>query len=226
MELFGKSEESLIYLVADNAAVNTRLSDLLGIPMIGCASHRFNLACKKYLEDSENVIQKIHSLMVNLRQVKQAGKLRTKTPLEPVIRNATRWSSTYEMLKRFFRLQEFIDISDETLAINLPAPLELIALKELMKDLEEFQSTTILLQDSKRNLREVRDIFDEMLKHYESMDYHISSGGGIVHSSDFENAIVKVFDERSEELDFMEKELLEPFKRNNNSSAVSGISPV
>jgi hypothetical protein len=57
----------LIYLVADNAAVNTCLADLLGIPMIGCASHRFNLACNKYLESSEVVLQKIESLMTTLR---------------------------------------------------------------------------------------------------------------------------------------------------------------
>jgi hypothetical protein len=92
-------------LVTDNAAVNTCLADLLGIPMIGSASHhRFNLACKKYLESSEEVLQKVQSLMANLRHVNQAGKLRTKTDLEPIIRNVTRWSSTFEMLKRFFRL--------------------------------------------------------------------------------------------------------------------------
>ena len=71
LELYGKSLKNLIYLVADNAAVNTRLADLLGIPMIGCASHRFNLASKKYLESSEEVLQKIQSLMTTLRQVKQ-----------------------------------------------------------------------------------------------------------------------------------------------------------
>ena len=118
----------MIYLVADNAAVNTRLADLLVIPMIGCASHRFNLACKKYLESSEVVLQKIQFLMTTLRQVKQAGKLRTKTDLNPIIRNVTRWSSTFEMVKRFLRLLEFIDTTDEALTGNLPTPLEIIAL--------------------------------------------------------------------------------------------------
>jgi hypothetical protein len=56
LELYGKSVKNLIYLVADNAAVNTCLADLLGIPMIGCGSHRFNLACIKYLESSEVVL--------------------------------------------------------------------------------------------------------------------------------------------------------------------------
>ena len=113
LEIYGKSLENLIYLVADNASVNTCLADLIGIPMIGCASHRFTLACKKYLESREGVLQKIQALMTTLRQIKQSGKLRTKTDLEPVSRNTTRWSSTYEMVKRFFRLLEFIDASDE-----------------------------------------------------------------------------------------------------------------
>ena len=88
LELFGKGIGNLIYLVADNAAVNTCLANLLGIPMIGCASHRFNLACKKYLQGSEVIIQKIRCLMTTLRQVKQAGKLRTKTAF---------WNQSFEM---------------------------------------------------------------------------------------------------------------------------------
>ena len=89
LELFGKDLSSLLYLVADNAAVNTCLADLLEIQMIGCASHRFNLACKSYLQKYEATLSKVNSLMVTLRNVKQAGKLRTRTPLEPVTRNDT-----------------------------------------------------------------------------------------------------------------------------------------
>lgn len=226
MELYGKGLENLIYLVADNASVNTCLADLLGIPMIGCASHRFNLACKKYLESSEPVLQKIQSLMTTLRQVKQAGKLRTKTDLEPIIRNVTRWSSTYEMLKRFFRLHEFLDTTDGVLARNIPTPMEMIALKDLMVDMEQFQTSTVLLQDAKRNLQEVRAIFDEMLKYYPSMKYHLSSDGGVVHSPEFENAIVKVIDDDINSLTSTEEKLLEPFRQTNNTSIRVGESPV
>ena len=65
LELFGKGPSSLLYLVADNAAVNTCLADLLEISMIGCASHRFNLDLQKY----ETTLSKINSLMVTLRNV-------------------------------------------------------------------------------------------------------------------------------------------------------------
>ena len=99
------------------------------------------------------------------------------------------------MVQRFLTLLEFIDTTDAALAENLPTPLEIIALNDLMKDLEQFQTTTLLLQDEKRNLQEVRAIFDEMLRHYPTMSHHLSAEGGIVHSSNFENAIVKVLDE-------------------------------
>jgi hypothetical protein len=182
-----------LYLVADNAAVNTCLADLLEIPMIGCASHRFNLACKSYLKKYEANISKINSLMVSLRNVKQAGKLRTRTPLEPVTRNDTRWSSTYDMLLRFFRIREFLDDTDSALVHYMPTPLEVNELSLALDDLKEFESTTKLLQDEKRTMSEVRVIFDAILSRYPEMERYISKCGNIVHSPSFETAIVDRF---------------------------------
>jgi hypothetical protein len=70
----------------------------------------------------------------------------------------------------------------------------------------------VILQETKRSLLEVRAIFDEMLKYYPSMAHHIAADGGIVHSPDFENAIVKVIDEDLESLKETEIVLLEPFR--------------
>ena len=92
--LFNKNFSNLIFLVGDNAPVNKSLADLLGVPFIGCASHRFNLACKHYLDPFESALSKINDIMKTLCNIKQAGKLRKKTDLEPVKRNVTRWSST------------------------------------------------------------------------------------------------------------------------------------
>jgi len=119
--LFNKNFSNLIFMVGDNAPVNKSLADLLGVPFIGCASHRFNLACRHYLDPFETSITKINDLMKTLCNIKQAGKLRKKTNLEPVKRNVTRWSSTYEMVKRFFEIKTFIDDEDADLACNLPS---------------------------------------------------------------------------------------------------------
>ena len=211
-------------MVADNAAVNTCLADLLEIPMIGCASHRFNLACKSYLQKYETTLSKINSLMVTLRNVKQAGKLRTRTHLEPVTRNDTRWSSTHDMLLRFFRIREFLDDTGADLLYNMPTPIEVNELNLAMADLAEFESSTKLLQDQQRSLSEVRVIFDAMLSNYPGMERHISEQGAIVHSPDFENGLVKLQDEEWEDLDTEEELLMRPFLL-ENSDDVQLISP-
>lgn len=129
--------------------------------------------------------------MVTLRNIKQAGKLRTKTKLSPVLRNDTRWSSTYSMLKRFFEIRGFLDESDRALAANLPSDLDLLRLKEVMQDLEEFEEATKDLQDSNRTLLEVRAIFDGLLEKYPDMHHYISNKSDFVHSPEFENGIVR-----------------------------------
>ncbi|OWZ16668.1 hypothetical protein PHMEG_0009505 [Phytophthora megakarya] len=46
--------------------------------------------------------------MRKLRTLKQTAKLRSKTLLAAVIRQDTRWSSTFSMLKHYYHLREFI----------------------------------------------------------------------------------------------------------------------
>ncbi len=130
LELFGKDVNHVLFLVGDNAPVNKSLADLLGVPFIGCASHRLNLACKSYLEPFESILIKIHNLMKTLGTLKQAGKLRKKTNLEPVRRNVTRWSSTFQMVSRFLELKPFIDDGDLALACFLPSGVEFLRFKD------------------------------------------------------------------------------------------------
>ncbi|KAG3073375.1 hypothetical protein PC129_g13623 [Phytophthora cactorum] len=53
------------------AISNKRIANLLRVPLIGCASHRLNLAVREYLEPYDS-------------------NLETKTPLAPVLRQDTR----------------------------------------------------------------------------------------------------------------------------------------
>lgn len=104
LSFFGKSVSGCLFLVGDNCAVNKRLADLLGVPLVGCTSHRLNLAVRDFLEPSEDDLEAVQQLMRKLRTLKQAAKLRTKTPLRAVLRQDTRWSSTFSMLKRVLSL--------------------------------------------------------------------------------------------------------------------------
>ena len=200
LSFFGKSLDNVSFVVGDNAPVNLRISDLIGIPFIGCASHRFNLACKKYLQPFEDNLQRINSLMVILRNLKQAGKLRTKTHLEPVKRNVTRWSSTFAMLKRFFELKPFLDESDEELAQHIPSGREMIELQKLLDDMAQFESITKKLQESTISLSDVRSLFDTVIESYPTMNYYLADDAQIVHCPEFESGIVTLIDGNVDEL--------------------------
>ncbi|KAG3113035.1 hypothetical protein PI125_g7684 [Phytophthora idaei] len=73
---FGKSLDDCRFLVGDNCPVNKRLANFLRVPLIGCASHRLNLAVREYLEPYESSLEEVQRLMRKLRTVKQTAQLR------------------------------------------------------------------------------------------------------------------------------------------------------
>ena len=76
LSVYGKGLTNLLFLVGDNAPVNKSIANLLVIPFIGCASHRFNLACKKYLGPFENNL--INDLMITYIKSYQTSWKTTK----------------------------------------------------------------------------------------------------------------------------------------------------
>ncbi|KAG3116749.1 hypothetical protein PI124_g4727 [Phytophthora idaei] len=73
---------------------------MLGVPLVGCASHRFNLATKNVLAEHKDLVGAVSTLMVALRTIKKRAELRRHTSLTLLRANATRWSSTFMMLER------------------------------------------------------------------------------------------------------------------------------
>ncbi|POM78194.1 Hypothetical protein PHPALM_4301 [Phytophthora palmivora] len=76
LPFFQRDITSIVYLVGDNCSVNTRLTDLLQVPFIGCASHRLNLAVNLLLDDYEPQLELIQQLMRKLRGMNKANRLR------------------------------------------------------------------------------------------------------------------------------------------------------
>ena len=52
LELYGKNWENVICLVSDNTNLNPAIANLVNKPLIGCASHKFQLAVKQYFSGS------------------------------------------------------------------------------------------------------------------------------------------------------------------------------
>lgn len=212
VENVNRTKKDILFLVADNTNTNPATADLLDVRFIGCASHRFNLAVQKYLEQHENVITNINRIMGLLSNLKKAGKLRQFTDLEPVIMNATRWSSKHDMIERYFRLEEYIkEMDDNDLDILVPSGRELADLKKIQTQLDDFNMITLKLQDPSISLLEVRLIFDEVVASYPSMKFHLAEDARIVKHPSFETGVCKVLSKQHDILSDQERRVLAPF---------------
>ncbi|GMF47584.1 unnamed protein product [Phytophthora fragariaefolia] len=54
LAVFGKSQYQILFLVSDNCPLNKKLARLLNVPLMGCASHRLNLAVSIVTEPMED----------------------------------------------------------------------------------------------------------------------------------------------------------------------------
>ncbi|EGZ04635.1 hypothetical protein PHYSODRAFT_292782 [Phytophthora sojae] len=151
------------FLVADNCTVNRRLATLMSVPLVGCASHRLNLAVQADMASHEEDLAAVQALMVKLRTLTKSAKLRLKTPLRPVIRQDTRWSSTFEMVRRYHQLLEFLDAEDDDLMDLLPPPATNKRLRALYQELWDIESVSKALQGHDVDLLDVREWFDELI---------------------------------------------------------------
>ncbi|ETO73328.1 hypothetical protein F444_10714, partial [Phytophthora nicotianae P1976] len=93
------------FIVGNNCNTNQKIATLLGVPLVGCASHRFNLAVNRFLAKYEPELASLNNLMIQLRHCNNAAALAKFTDLKPAKRNVTRWSSTYAMVARYIRIR-------------------------------------------------------------------------------------------------------------------------
>ena len=56
--------------------MNERLAEILGVPFIGCASHKFNLAVRHFLTKYEPTIAELQGLSPLANSTKKADKFR------------------------------------------------------------------------------------------------------------------------------------------------------
>jgi hypothetical protein len=129
--LYNCDWDKVAFFVADNENTNKAISDLSQTPMVGCAAHRLNLAIKNNRsQEVAELLTKVNSLMVKLRTKKNRGKLREFTDLAPKKSMPVRWSADHYMVKRYFEIEPFLDVSlfDREVSLLFPTPEEQLAL--------------------------------------------------------------------------------------------------
>lgn len=214
LEMYGKDLSNVAFLAGDNCATNLKLADLIHVPFIGCVSHRFNLAMQTFLSNSASILQKVEDVMSKLRTIKKAALLRRFTLLCPVLRNVTRWSSTFEMISRYFELKEFlIRMDDPAISDLLPLPAEERDLKSVFSTLEKFESITVALQQPSLDLRDARVLMDDVIEHHQAMAHYLAPDALIVHSVSFESGIVKILSGQEVQLNQDELVICQQFEK-------------
>ncbi|ETM32920.1 hypothetical protein L914_19784, partial [Phytophthora nicotianae] len=164
MRDYNKRVEDCLFIVGDNCYANQRLANLLSVSLVGCASHRLSLAVESFFREVSDDLDK--------ESLNQSAKLRFNTPLRPMLSQDTRWSSTFCMIHRYFRLLKFIKDDDE-LADNLPGPAANRRLRKLLEDMSKVDSVSKELQASTVSLLDARVYFDRLLESLSALASHI-----------------------------------------------------
>ena len=63
---FNKTVQNVVCLVANNCATNKAIAGALGLRLVGCASHRLNLAVQLYLQSHAELVDQVTSAMTRL----------------------------------------------------------------------------------------------------------------------------------------------------------------
>lgn len=239
LDVYNLNMSQVCCLVGDNCPLNKSIASKLDVPMVGCMSHRLNLAVSKYMEDHEDVLGKVHKLMTRLGDIiPRAMLLQWKCGLSPVTRNKTRWSSSFKMVRRYFRMKKFFTdpsrISQLGIAEHLPSAQEDAVLLELEKHFEILDKCTKKLQEADLTLSDARiradgimENFDQpCFKQYLAMDSNILAPA----SRFFESAVTKVQNGDERSLTRQEKDVLRSLlKRSADGSSedeVHGLDPI
>jgi len=196
--------ENVACFICDNCATNQKTSREWGIPMVGCASHRFNLAVREWIKSMpglEDVLEKIATLMGKASCLKSAARLRELTQdahgkmLKAKKQNATRWTSQFNMTQRYLKIRpelEAIAALDEYVLTKK----ELRIIKDVELDFQIFNDLTIHLQEKGCTLSWAREQFGILLAcdRYDSMQDYIDKYADIVCCPDFEIGVTKLID--------------------------------
>ncbi|EGZ22005.1 hypothetical protein PHYSODRAFT_251327 [Phytophthora sojae] len=191
LDVYDKTSDMVGFLVEDNCATNQSIATKMGIPLVGCESHRFNLAVNKFMEPYGDLLDEVNNLLVELRHENNRAELKKYTDLVPIKRNVTRWSSTFTMVERYIRIHAEIKKVDAVEEI-VPTGGKHRKLVALFEHLKKFENVCKRLQREDTDMGEVRLMVDSLIAEYPVMSETLKSTAKIVHTPAFESGVVKV----------------------------------
>lgn len=148
-------EKDSIALAGDNCSTNQSLgTEFNNAPLIGCGSHEFNLAVKKWIGEQlglEEASNQVNTLMTKAN----ASALKVFTNSEPVWKTKTHWNSSFAMLCCHAQIKDSLE-SVPRLEEFLPTLVQKRMLADTVAHFEKFNAVTNLLQEKGVSMVEAR----------------------------------------------------------------------
>ncbi|KAG6615000.1 GTP-dependent nucleic acid-binding protein engD [Phytophthora cinnamomi] len=184
---YGVQLEQCRFLVADNCSVNRRRATIMGVALVGCASHRLNLGVQEGMASHEEVLAAVQTLMIKPRILIQSAKLRK-------VKNSTSACNS----------------PGHALELHLRYANKRVC--ALYQELRDIESVAKALQGENVDLLNVREWFDELIAVKPQDARYLAPRASIVHSPDFESGCVRALRGKTHRLMRAEKTTLQPFE--------------
>jgi hAT family C-terminal dimerisation region len=220
---YSLSADRLFCLIGDNCSTNKATANRLGVPLLGCRSHRFNLSVEQYLRKfpaAESEL--VGKLMSKLATLKQSGRLRLMTALCPIKRNVTHWTGVPDMFfQRFERLLPNLNLVDgnDELMDFIPSAAQNKNIRERKQALADFKYVTIALQRHDMTIKESDVLFRSIINAYKDFNFetHLGAHSDIMHDKPLESAVLKIQSNKENTLTDLEKGAVEKLLRRSLS---------
>ncbi|KAH9174026.1 hypothetical protein AeNC1_017697, partial [Aphanomyces euteiches] len=141
--------------------------------------------------------------MSKLSTMKEAGRLRLSSQLQPTKRNLTRWTSTIEIFQRFEKLYPSIDESNPQIVDFIPTATFRNNIRRQIPVLQDLKSVTIAHESENLTLVESELLLKSIMDDFAHFDVgsFLSNEARIVYNPVFERVILKIQNGREKELD-------------------------
>lgn len=205
LNYYEKTIADLLYMIGDNCSTMRKLArEHLQIPLIGCYSHKLNLAVKNWLGmaytsevsvaftgrsqcqlEREKSVMIVHKICTKMRTMINTAKLRELLNLDYksiLIDQNTRWLSISNMVARFVELypaiQELAN-NDLELSTLMPTHVQMNKIRSLSTELKNIHAFTVGMQSSKLDMLTARMAFSALeTKYGEDFSKYLSDDAG------------------------------------------------
>lgn len=166
------------------------------ISLIGCGSHKPNLAIEAWFAEQTGLLDALKflsELLSQLGTVKSAARLRDLSHREAILPNETWWVRKFQTIRRFFQIEEYIQSITEVDSY-LPTPAQRYCVENALTHFRNFESIETHLQTRGLMLGYARFVLHTFCKDHPGMAKYFCTNSTIFHNRPFKNAIFKLIE--------------------------------